>query len=461
MLINRITLGLLALSSAFTANAWQQEDGSSRINAVKQSLVQFNQAISSADRAAKYQKMAVSPFIFYRGTAHLYYQDLADQSEVSANPYAVSAAKTWIQGDMHVQNYGAFHDDENTVVYDLNDFDEAWITSYIYDVYRNAASIALAADELGFSASKQREAIETFSEAYLDAIEDYANSNAEKSFKVKESNAYGRLDEFLDDAENDNSRTKELNKWTQDTGSQRYFVTNNPDLASVSPSTRQSVESAIESYHYSISSNLAGNSNYFTVLDVAQRLNQGTGSLGTTRFYVLIEGPSSSDSDDILLDVKQQGLPSIYSTLPYAEKSAVLNHFSSSHQGCRVVNAQKAMLTDVDDHLGCAAMLGGSFSIRERSPWKESFDLTELTSTKRLTKLAKQWGTILATDHARADRDHNSSQVSTDFDASLANVIDGNHSDFNNRVANFGMAYAEQVNRDYQSFLNLLQNGQL
>lgn len=461
MQLNRIVLGMFALGATFTANAWQQESGSTRTNAVKQSLVQFNQGISSTDRTAKYQKMAASPFIFYRGTAHLYYQDLAAQSEIANNPYAINTAKTWIQGDMHVQNYGAFHDDENTIVYDLNDFDEAWIASYLYDVYRNAASIALAADELGFSASQQRDAIESFSEAYLDTIEDYRSNNAEKSFKMQEANAYGRLDNFLEDAEDNNSRSKELNKWTVDQGAQRSFQTNNPDLAAVNSSTYQAIENAIESYHYGISSNLAGNSSYFRVLDIAQRLNQGTGSLGTTRYYVLIEGPSSSDNDDILLDVKQQGLPSIYNTLSTSDRSAVLNHFASNQQGCRVVNAQKAMLTDVDDHLGCVTLSGNSYSVRERSPWKESFDLTELSSTKRLRKLAEQWGIILATDHARADVDYNSSQVSVNFDTTLANAIDGNHSDFNNRVADFGMAYAEQVNRDYQSFLSLLQSGQL
>lgn len=462
MQFNHIVLSMIALGTVFNAHAWQQETGTARTATVKQSLVQFNQSISSADRAAKYQKMSASPFIFYRGTAHLYYQDLAAQSEIAANPYAISAAKTWIQGDMHVQNYGAFHDDENTVVYDLNDFDEAWIASYLYDVYRNAASIALAADELGFSSSQQQAAIKTFSEAYLDAIEDYRDNNAEKSFKVKASNAYGRLDEFLEDAEQSNSRTKELNKWTTDQGSQRYFnISSNPDLAAVSSSHYQTIKTAVESYHFGISSNLAGNSSYFRVLDIAQRLNQGTGSLGTTRYYVLIEGPSSSDSDDILLDVKQQGLPSIFNTLSYSDQSAVLNHFSASQQGCRVVNAQKAMLTDVDDHLGCVTMFANSFSVRERSPWKESFDLTELTSTTRLNKLAEQWGTILATAHARADRDHDSSQVTNNLDASLANIIDGNHSDFNNRVASFGMAYANQVNSDYQAFLSLLNSGQL
>lgn len=461
MNINRIALSILALSTAFTASAWQQETGSARTNTVKQSLVQFNQTINSTDRAAKYQKMAASPFIFYRGTAHLYYQDLAAQSEIAANPYAINSAKTWIQGDMHVQNYGAFHDDENTIVYDLNDFDEAWIASYLYDVYRNAASIALTADELGFSTSQQRDAINTFSEAYLDAIEDYRDNNNEKPYKVQESNAYGRLDEFLDDTEKSNSRSKALNKWTKDSGSQRYFLTDNPDLAPVSSSTRYAIKTAIEHYHYNISSKLAGNSSYFRVLDIAQRLNQGTGSLGTTRYYVLIEGPSSSDNDDILLDVKQQGLPSIYHTLSSADQSAVLNHFASNQQGCRVINAQKAMLTDVDDHLGCVTLSGNSYSVRERSPWKESFDLTELSSTTRLHKLAQQWGTLLATDHSRADQDHSNTQVSVNFDAALANVIDGNHNDFNKHVADFGMAYAEQVNRDYQRFLSLLQSGQL
>ena len=45
---------------------------------------------------------------------------------------------------------------------------------------------------------------------------------------------------------------------------------------------------------------------------MAERLHAGVGSLGVKRYYVLIEGPSTGQSDDRILDVKAQGAPSAW-----------------------------------------------------------------------------------------------------------------------------------------------------
>lgn len=48
-----------------------------------------------------------------------------------------------------------------------------------------------------------------------------------------------------------------------------------------------------------------GGYGYFYIKDIARRLDAGIGSQGVERYYVLIEGPSKSNDDDLILDLKQ------------------------------------------------------------------------------------------------------------------------------------------------------------
>jgi uncharacterized protein (DUF2252 family) len=192
---------------------------------------------------------------------------------------------------------------------------------------------------------------------------------------------------------------------------------------------------------------------------VAARLDAGTGSLGTPRYYVLIEGASDEPSDDRILDVKQQGLPAMYGYLPASEQSNV-NDFVD-HQGCRVAHGNKALLNDADDHIGCADISDKPFSIRERSPFKESFDTTILDSKTRFKKLAEQWGKALAAAHARADEDYDSSVVPHDFEQVVHDLADGKHSEFGEESRNIAIHYADQVEIDYGSFKQMRNDGEL
>jgi len=450
---------LMSFQSIYAENtAYTTESGSTRKYLLGAELQSFNSQLTEEIRQQKYGKMAVSPFIFYRGTAHQYYSDLDRQNLITQNEFYSSQAVTWIQGDLHVQNYGAFDDDEGDVVFDLNDFDESWVTSYLYDVLRAATSLVLVGRENAiFSDSEINEFVDAFCETYLDQLEDYCGNNDEKDAKVTESNTYGLLDEFLDDVEDDNDRVEMLDKWTNIGSNGRYFDPGYEKLEAVTSSERSAIIAAIDSYKDQISSKLQGKDSYFKVLDVSRRILAGTGSLGTPRFYVLIDGESSSTNDDRILDVKQQGFPSIF---PYLSQTEI-DYISSLTPGDRVIKAQKAMLTDVDDHLGSTLILGQFYSVRERSPYKESFDTTILTSDTRFTKLAEQWGSILATAHARADNDYNSSYVENSFEFVMHQLTDHKHDEFRNYIRAFANSYANQVQIDYNFFIELLNEGEL
>lgn len=459
-----IIILLLSFNIAYAGylQTWSVETGSSRKSTLLTQLNAANAHLSSSDRMAKYEKMAASPFIFYRGSAHLFFYDMTKKSTISTSPFYYSNAKTWIQGDMHVANYGAFDDDEGDITYDLNDFDEAWVANYLFDVWRAAVSMVLVAKENGFSSSYYDNITDAFAEEYLDTLDDYRGNSNEKSYQLVEKNTYGPLDNFLEDVEDKESREEMLDEWTNISGGKRYFDISHPDLEDISSSEYNEIAYAISQYKNNLTSSLDGNYYYFTILDIAKRINAGTGSLGMPRYYVLIQGPSSSDyNQNRILDVKMQQYPAIYNYLSSSDKSTVTNYYPSSKQGCRVADAEKAMLTDANDHLGCATIYGETYSVRERSPYKKSFKTEELTSSSRFYDMAEQWGIALATDHARADVDYDYRLVKYQLEDMVYAVTDGKHSDFRKEVENISEDYAEQVYVDFYLFIELLNEGSL
>lgn len=424
----------------------------SRTADVVAQITSANAALSAADRAEKYAAMKASPFAFFRGTNHLYWRDLGASPQLGTYGGA-AATRTFLGGDLHVDNFGAFDDDQGDVVYAINDTDEAVIGDYQLDLWRAAISVVLVARANGLSAASQATAVDAFTEAYLDAMASYAGSNAETSFKQRASNSYGLLDEFLVDAEEQNSRGEMLGDWTVlVAGVRKLDTAGNSDLAAVSAAVDSDVRAAMIGYRASLSGGTSFPAGYFAVKSVAQRLHAGLGSLGTTRYYVLIEGATTSQGDDRILDLKAQGAPSAATWISSAAWSQTLQVCGGDH-AVRSAQAQKALGYRVDDHLGTAALSDGKrYSVRERSPFKETFDTSQLTSLTRLQKLAEQWGALLAAQHARADRDWDAAIFPQSLDAEIDARTDGEHEAFRAQVRAVATDYATQVALDYQSF---------
>jgi len=127
-----------------------------RLNAIEGELNMENEGIK--DRICgnesclkeKYTTMSASPFSFYRGSAGLYYQDIAFGQIVIPSPWVTNAnLTTWIQGDAHMQNLGYYNENnsyEDKSQFSLNDFDESYIAPFYWDTIRFATSIRLMVD---------------------------------------------------------------------------------------------------------------------------------------------------------------------------------------------------------------------------------------------------------------------------------------------------------------------------
>src|SRR5271156_3959987 len=90
----------------------------------------------------KYSVLREGIFRFYRGTAHLFYEDLAKEKSFAKGP------KTWICGDLHLENYGTYKGDNRLVYFDINDFDECVLAPIALEALRLITSIYVACKEL-------------------------------------------------------------------------------------------------------------------------------------------------------------------------------------------------------------------------------------------------------------------------------------------------------------------------
>lgn len=114
----------------------------------------------------KYQRMSVSPFTFFRGTAIIQARDLARAR--------VSGITVQACGDCHLANFGAFATPERAMIFDINDFDETFPGPWEWDTKRLGASLVLAARDRKFSRTVAEEAVRAAAASYRERMSEFA-----------------------------------------------------------------------------------------------------------------------------------------------------------------------------------------------------------------------------------------------------------------------------------------------
>jgi uncharacterized protein (DUF2252 family) len=439
-------LGCLALGAAAHAAA-------PRSNYVIQDICHVNHpyaAQSPQELATKMRKMSADPFAFYRGTADLFYRDVASRSSAFVN---TATSRVWLDGDAHLQNFGAFRDSHGNDVFALDDFDEGYFGPYVWDVWREAVGIQLAAEQMGIGASDRDAIVDTFVEAYLDKMTDFKGNDDELDYRLTTSNTSGAVKDLIQ-AVGDDTRSHQLDKYTEiDNGARRFQTT--AKLATVDSTRYAAIAASMTAYVESIPSSRRYASSYYTVKDIRAKLGSGIGSLGRYRYWVLIEGPSSSNDDDVILEMKQAAP----SDVALANPGGMPGSAYDNQQGYRVVRTLKAQLTHADVLAGYTTIGGDPFFVHEKSPFQEDFDYTQLTSVGKWETAAEYMGKALASAHALSDKDYDDTLIPYSEDKEVADITDHHHDAFRAEVRAFADDYAQQVKDDYQSFVAAYDSG--
>jgi len=438
--------GLLCVSAAQAAT--------SRTSWVVSQIYNYNHpfaATDSADLATKMSTMAGDAFDFYRGTDHIFYQDMAT---LPASNYATTqTGYTWIGGDAHIGNFGAWQDSGSNNVFSVDDFDEGYLGQYVWDLRRLATSMVLAGRANGIADSDITTAINTMVGAYVSEMNNFSGSSAELSFQLKNGNTSGAVQTTISDSKSDN-RSSLLSKYTQVTGGVRSFQTIANTLVTVNSTTYNNIVAAMNSYISTIASSKQYAASYYQVKDIRQKLGSGVGSLGKLRYYILIEGPSTSTSDDVILEIKQETTSAVAEVnngqLPAADYN--------TNEANRVAMTAKAQTLNADVLIGYATINGLTYFFHEKSPYEEDFDYTQLTSAGKLNTAATYLGQALASAHAVSDQDYNSTIVPYSIDKQISNAVSST-SGLESEISTFAFSYAAQVNLDWQSFVSAYNAG--
>ena len=404
-------------------------------------IKEWNKHLNGRIRDEKYKKMAQTPYYFYRGTNFLFWNYFSNDERLKK--YGNDKTKTWIQADLHAYNFGIYDNEDGELVYGLNDFDEACVADYQFDIWRMAASMLLIAAENGFDDEDKRfKFIESFTNGYLSVIENYRLNGSDVLFQVNKKNAFGKLDEVLERTEKKEGREEMLRKWTKKENGKILFDTSYHKLADISEIKKNEVIAAVEKYLQTLTHKIFPE-NYFKVIDVAQRISSGTGSYGTPRYYILING-SGKENEQHILDAKFQYKPCAYSFLD--DKFRKIHDSMFINEGQRHKEAYLALSAKVDPHLGWLELSEGIFSVRERSPFKSYFPTEILTTETRFKKLAMQWGSVLATAHIKGNKQFAHSDI--------LDVSKQMKKEFAEHVFSIAKEFVDYSNKAYDKFIN-------
>ena len=355
-------------------------------------------------------------------------------------------------GDAHLVNFGGFATPERNIIFAINDLDETLPAPWEWDLKRLAASVVIASRDNGLSESTARDTV-------LICVRSYREHMAKFSEMKSLDLWYFTLElEMLISTIADpylrRRAIKRLEKQRQASLTEEIF----PKLAEVSNHTavikdqlptifhtksipagkiRPFVWDTYARYRDSLTAAHRVILDRFRLLDVAIKV-VGVGSVGTRCWVALL---MDGAGDPLILQIKE-ARPSVLEA--YAGKSVYPNH------GQRVVNGHGLVQPSSDMFLGWCEGRGGRphYYLRQLrdvkiKPAVEAFGKAEMT-------LFADWcGQSLALSHARSG------------DPSVISGYLGKSDVFDEALAAFSVAYADQTEADHALLMRAIHNGKV
>jgi len=402
---------------------------------------------SDADRIpglipVKCQRMSVSPFTFYRGAAIIQARDLANAQVSGINVQAC--------GDCHLANFGGFASPERVLVFDINDFDETFPGPWEWDIKRLGASLVLAARDRGFSKAVADDTVRAAAASYRERMAEFAelkvldtwytqiHIDALKEHFRKDPDVLARLTKVQKKAR---SRTSEAvaPKLTAVVDGRRKIKDEPPVLFHYQQNVKN-IEKAnrdhIARYRASLQADRIALFDHYTYQDSAVKV-VGVGSVGTRCYVALF---LAEEDDPLFLQVKE------------ARRSVLESPRGKSrfaNQGFRVVTGQRLMQAASDIFLGWfRSAQGHDYYLRQFRDMKVSAEV-ETFRPGTLVAYATICGWALARAHAKAG------------DAAMISGYLGSTDRFDNALVKYSRAYADQAERDYETFQAAIRSGRL
>lgn len=418
------------------------------------SLVDAFSDLMAADPDAfrtKFRKMAADPFAFFRGSACLFYADVSARDDRWADE---RTSRVWIQGDLHAENFGTYMDGSGVLIFDVNDFDEAYLGHFTWDLMRFAASIALMCWQKALSDQAITALIETFTRAYVRQVRWFVEAEDDTTFSLNLLTARGAVLSALQSARL-STRAEMLNYITVVDEYDRRFR-DLPGVVRLDDDERARVEAAIARYLDTIPEAHRFRGIAYDIKDVIAKTGFGIGSAGLPAYTVLIEGFNQALDNDVVLTLKQGNV---------AAPSRVVDdpevHRYFEHHGHRTAVSQRALQAHADPLLGYTDIDGVGFVVSELSPYEADLDWSELTEPHELAEVIDQLGQAVAKVHCVSDTDSDQSLVDFQTEDAILAVIGDDESGFVADIVEFGLTYAATVRDDHRHFVEAFREGRI
>jgi Uncharacterized protein conserved in bacteria (DUF2252) len=402
--------------------------------------------------ALKHGRMLLSPLAYFRGSAVTMASDLADTPR--------SGFTAQLTGDAALSNFGVFASLDAGAVFDVANFDETATGPWEWDLKRLAASLEISGRDNDFSNGDRKEIVRSAVRAYRDTLAEFSamsmmqvwHSSLDAERLLRRFRGLLHVDktprawQMIEKGRaHDAYKVADLLRSATDDPkieSDPPVVVRLEDLGGAvgSYADPRSLKETIRSYVHTLQPELRYLLAQYRIADAA-RTAVGIAGVGVDAWIVLlVDGATGSP---LLLEVKQ------------AEASVVERFWSKralSNHGQRVVYGQRLIQTGDDIFLGWEPDVHGDrgrdYYVRRLRNWIESSEAEGMTPAS--TELwARMCSWTLARAHARsADRIAISSYL-------------GRSDVFDRAIGAYAWAYADQNERDYETFQKAVRKGRL
>ncbi|MDB5006769.1 MAG: hypothetical protein JWP45_1162 [Mucilaginibacter sp.] len=375
----------------------------------------------------KYEAMTENSFRFYRGTCHLFYEDLS-----KANPLPLSPLG-WICGDLHVENYGSYKGDNKLVYFDLNDFDEGILAPVCYELARMVTSIFIAFESLEIEPEKALNMARLYLKTYA------ATLVKAKAIYIEPRTAKGIVCNFLTAA--DKTTEKELLKKRTISKRKKLMLSLEDERHfKLDKKLRQELTVHVDEW---IANSSDGPYNY-KVKGVIFRV-AGTGSLGLKRYLFLLKSTNTKNKY-LLVDMKQAAPSSVQ---PFVD----VKQLQWETEAERIISIQKRMQNVSASLLSTTVFRGESYVIQELQPVKDTIKFKLLKNDYRdIYQVIDDMAALTASAELRSGGIQGSSIID-DLSAF------GKSTEWQEDVIDYSLKYAQKIKRYYDQFLNDYKKG--
>ena len=257
----------------------------------------------------RHERMGVSAFAFYRGTAVIMANDLG------AGPN--SGLQVQLCGDAHLSNFGLFAAPDRVPIFDVNDFDETLPGPFEWDVKRLCASFVLAARDNGLAADQATGTAMEAARQYRLSMIQYAGMTEldiwydrvdPSTLEAWAQRTTGRVGEkamrkSIAKAQTRTSWTA-ISKLTEEVDGHRQFIDQPPLVVRVPDDAigRTLLRDALPRYFFTLATDRRRLLERYEVIDIGHKV-VGVGSVGLLAWVLLLQGRDSTDL--LALQVKQ------------------------------------------------------------------------------------------------------------------------------------------------------------